>query len=209
MTSARFGAKVDVSRETLARLKAYEKLVRKWNPRINLIAKSTIGDIWDRHFLDSAQLFELIPSGTKTLVDLGSGAGFPGLVLALMGEATDLKVTLIEADTRKCAFLRTAALELKLDVEIVNERISAVDLSGFDVITARALASLTELLDWTSGRAPSSICLFAKGENLADELREAEIAWTYDHDLIPSKTNPNASIVRIGACSPCPQPKKP
>src|SRR5258708_15513926 len=118
-----FAALSGVSRETLARFEAYAELLVRWSARINLVAASTIGDLWRRHFLDSAQLFAHVPQGAQSLIDLGSGAGFPGLVLAISGVSG---VELIEADARKCAFLHEAARIAATSVTIHNARIEAV-----------------------------------------------------------------------------------
>ena len=133
-----FAARTGVSRETLARLKAYADILTDWNARHNLVAKSTLPDLWHRHFWDSAQLMPLIPAPAKTLADLGSGAGFPGLVLAAM--RPDLAVTLHEATTKKCAFLQAAADRMGVAVSIRNARLEDLPRQAFDVVTARALA---------------------------------------------------------------------
>src|SRR5437660_9171448 len=135
LSPAEFAAATGVSRETLPRLDAYAELLRRWSPRINLVAASTLDDLWRRHFLDSAQLLPLIPAAARNLVDLGSGAGFPGLVLAILGVPG---VELVEADARKCAFLREAARTAGATVRIHQARIDSLPARAFDVITARA-----------------------------------------------------------------------
>src|SRR6266404_3679270 len=138
-----FAALSGVSRETLGRLEAYAELLVRWSARINLVGANTLDDPWRRHFLDSAQLFADVPEATQSLVDLGSGAGFPGLVLAILGVPG---VELIEADARKCAFLREAARIAAAPVIIRNVRIEAVPAHIVDVVTARACAPLDRLL---------------------------------------------------------------
>src|ERR1700761_7198410 len=145
-----FAAQTGVSRETLARLKAYADILADWNARHNLVAKSTLPDLWQRHMWDSAQLAALTPPEARTLADLGSGAGFPGLVLAAM--RPELQVTLVESDARKGAFLGEAGrrMGLKNQPKIVISRIEAAPPTGADVVTARALAPLGQLLVWAA-----------------------------------------------------------
>ncbi len=182
-----------VSRETLERLKAYADLLLVWNQKINLIGPSTAPDLWMRHMLDSAQLFPLIPPGTRTLVDLGSGAGFPGLVLAIMGVPG---VHLVESDQRKCAFLREAARVAQAPVTVHAKRIESVPPFPADVITARALAPLAELLEWSAPfLAENSHCIFPKGQNVEVELTQAYKRWTIQVDQRPSRTDPRGTIV--------------
>src|SRR4051812_12702469 len=182
-----FAAQTGVSRETLARLKAYADMLADWNARHNLVAKSTLPDIWHRHFLDSAQLAPLIPAQSKTLADLGSGAGFPGLVLAAM--RPDLTVSLYEATTKKCAFLQAAAERMGIEVTIRNARLEALPSQPFDVVTARALAPLSELLAYAYPFTGSnSVCLFLKGQNVGPELTEAHKYWNMKASQVQSQT---------------------
>lgn len=199
--SKQFQAEFNVSRETLEMMKIYERQIQRWTKAINLVSKSTVDTAWKRHIADSAQLYELLPYSAGQLVDIGSGAGFPGLVLAIMGRQSDLKVSLVEADARKCAFLQSMVSTLKLEVSVINERIESVDLSTFDVITARALASLPDLLEMTKNRSGESICLFQKGENAKLELEKASLQWRCCYDLIPSSVNHNSSIIKIRECA--------
>jgi len=183
----------DVSRETFERLKLYASLLEKWQKAINLVGPSTLPELWRRHMLDSAQLFPLIPPGARRLADMGSGAGFPGLVLAILG-APD--VQLIESDQRKCAFLDTVARETGVRVTIHRKRVE--DCAGLDadVITARALAPLNTLLDYASHiAAPDALCLFLKGRNADAELTDAKSAWYINAESRPSETDPDASIL--------------
>src|SRR4051794_26707452 len=171
-----FAAQTGVSRETLSRLKAYADLLSDWNARHNLVARSTLADVWHRHFLDSAQLAPMIPADAQTVADLGSGAGFPGLVLAIM--RPELTVTLHEATTKKCAFLQAAAGRVGVPVTIRNARLEDVPPQAFDVVTARALAPLPQLLTYAYPlTGPNSVCLFLKGQNLGSELTEAHKYW--------------------------------
>ena len=189
-------AKADVSRETLARLKAYADLLTDWSARHNLVAKSTLPDLWHRHIWDSAQLAPLLPPDTRTLADLGSGAGFPGLVLAAM--RPDIAVTLHEATTKKCAFLQAAADRMGLHVTIENARMEELPRRPFDVVTARACAPLPLLLEYAhSFVGPNSVCLFLKGQNVGSELTEATKYWKMEVSQVPSQTDPSAAIVTV------------
>src|SRR6185369_225024 len=156
------GLGVNVSRETISALETYAGLLRKWQKAINLVSGATLDDVWRRHFLDSAQLLPLIPEGDGHITDLGSGAGFPGLVLALLsGRPTHL----VESDQRKAAFLGEVARATGCAgrVQIHAARVEALKPWGAAVITARALADLTQLLDWASPFVTSdTICIFPK-----------------------------------------------
>jgi 16S rRNA (guanine527-N7)-methyltransferase len=196
-----FAAKTGVSRETLSRLKAYADLLADWNARHNLVAKSTLPDIWHRHLWDSAQLAPLILETARTLADLGSGAGFPGLVLAAL--RPELKVTLHEATTRKCAFLQAAAECMGLKVEIRNARLEDLPPQAFDMVTARALAPLPLLLEYAHRfTGPNSVCLFLKGQNVGSELTEASKYWNMKTSQVPSQTEPSAAIVMVRELGP-------
>jgi 16S rRNA (guanine527-N7)-methyltransferase len=173
--AAGFAAATGVSRETMRRLQDYAALLVSWSVRINLVGRATLDDLWRRHFLDSAQLLPLLPAGTQTLADLGSGAGFPGLVLAVLGVPG---VELIEADSRKAAFLREAARITDAKATIRGCRIEAVAPHAVDVVTARACAPVERLL--TLGErfiGPRTTCVFPKGERAEEELTEAGKAW--------------------------------
>jgi 16S rRNA (guanine527-N7)-methyltransferase len=190
-----FAAESGVSRETLLRLDAYAGLLREWSARINLIGGNTLGDLWRRHFLDSAQLLAHLPAGTQSLVDLGSGAGFPGLVLAILGVPG---VELVEADARKCAFLREAARVAAAPVIIRNARIEAVPPHVVDVVTARGCAPLDRLLPLAQRFiGPDTLCLFPKGEKAGQELTAARQAWTMDVTCHDSRTDKRGVILRM------------
>lgn len=196
LSAEAFQTATDVSRETLGRLKTYADLLERWQPRINLVGPATLPDVWRRHFLDAAQIFPLLPPETRTLVDLGSGAGFPGLVLAIMGAASE--VHLVEADVRKCAFLRDVAARTGTVIHLHNARIEALDGFAADAITARALAPLPRLLDWAERFVgPATVALFHKGARWEDELTEAGKEWIMRADRRVSVTDPKAVILRL------------
>jgi 16S rRNA (guanine527-N7)-methyltransferase len=198
-----FAARTGVSRETLARLKAYADLLLDWNARHNLVARSTLPDLWHRHFWDSAQLAPLIPENARTLADLGSGAGFPGLVLAAMRPG--LAVTCHESIAKKCVFLRTAAERMGLQVAIENARIEDLPRKTYDVVTARALAPLPLLLTYARPlTGPNSVCLFLKGQNLGSELTEAHKSWKMEASQVPSQTDPSGAILVVRKLVPAP-----
>ncbi len=190
-------AATGVSRETLARLKAYIGLLREWNRSRNLVSEDSLDEVWHRHVYDSAQLAPLVPHTAKTLVDLGSGAGFPGLVLAVMLR-DQLKVTLFEATRKKAEFLKEVSERLGLIVAIRNERIEEARREVFDVVTARACAPLPELLEYAQDFiGPETVCLFLKGQNLVLELTDAHKSWRMKAREHPSLTHPFGAVLEI------------
>lgn len=202
MNPAEFSAEMsrigqDVSRETLAALETYADLLAKWQARINLVAKDSLPDLWRRHILDSAQLLPLLPPGGDPVTDLGSGAGFPGLVLAIM---TRRQVHLVDSDERKGAFLREAARQTGVlaRVTIHTTRIEAAKAWKAPVLTARALAPLRQLLDWAEPYlTPASTCLFLKGARADEELTEAGRFWTMQATRHRSLTDPSGVILEL------------
>ncbi|MEY4964429.1 MAG: ribosomal small subunit methyltransferase [Pseudomonadota bacterium] len=196
-----FALQANVSQKTMVKLEAYADLLTDWNARRNLVSKNSLDDPWRRHFWDSAQLAPLIPPDAKNLADLGSGAGFPGLVLAAM--RPDLAVTLYEATAKKCAFLQAAADRMDLHVTIENVRMEDLSRSAFDVVTARACAPLPRLLEYAySFVGPNSVCLFLKGQNVAPELTEATKYWNMQVSQAPSQTDPSGAIVSVRELGP-------
>jgi 16S rRNA (guanine527-N7)-methyltransferase len=194
---------VDVSRETPDQLDALVETLVRWQKAINLVGKGTLEGVWTRHVLDSAQLAPLIPTDAKSLADLGSGGGFPGLVLAAL--RPDLEMTLIEADARKAAFLGEAGrrMGLKKPPRVVIARIEDAPGAKADVVTARALAPLGQLLSWANRhRADTAICLFHKGKGWQSELNEATKDWDISCQPLTSKTDCDAVILRIGSYTP-------
>jgi 16S rRNA (guanine527-N7)-methyltransferase len=191
----------NVSRETLERLDCYARLLRKWNPAINLVSKSTVDSMWGRHFLDSAQVFDMIPDGTESWADFGSGGGFPGLVVAILAKesAPMLQVALIESDARKAAFLSTVARDTDVNVTIRSERVENIDPLGVDIVSARALAPLVTLLSFADRHLRSGgTALFLKGAMYETELVAASSMWSFRCDAERSTTDANAVILKIG-----------
>jgi 16S rRNA (guanine527-N7)-methyltransferase len=221
-----FAAAFDVSREAIDRLATYERLIRQWQKAINLISASTLDHIWHRHFADSAQIVRLAPPA-RSWADLGSGAGFPGLVVAILfaGRPTTAKdlessghthsnkiaqyprVTLIESDQRKCAFMRTVARETALDVDILSIRIESAatqaSLPPAEVVSARALAPLPRLFSLAATlSSASTVGLFFKGKGAAEEIEEARRAWTFEAELVPSLTEADGRILVVRRLEP-------
>lgn len=190
---------LNVSRETLEKLEQFGKLVEKWTVKINLISKASIPHIWERHIQDSVQLYQYAPIGDHW-VDLGSGGGFPAIVLALLSQqdGRTTKFTMVESDQRKCVFLRTALRELKLHGEVLNARIEEIPPLGADVLSARALADLKSLIGFADLHLKKDgVALFPKGENWKAEDMDARSHWRYSCDVAPSVTNPSAAILRL------------
>jgi 16S rRNA (guanine527-N7)-methyltransferase len=190
-----------VSHETAEKLRHYYSLLLKWQEKINLISPNTVPDAWKRHFIDSAQIAPLLPTAAKTLYDLGSGAGFAGMVLAIL--RPDITVTLIESDAKKCAFLAAVSRETSTPVKILIERIeSARDgLKAPDLVTARALAGLDNLFAYAwpwAAENPDLRLIFPKGGQAQAEIEAAQTAgWLFDAVKTPSKTERSAQILSI------------
>lgn len=187
-----------VSRETFEALRSFEALVQKWSPAINLVSKNTLASIWDRHIVDSAQVFAVSPASARSWADLGTGGGFPGLVVAILArdKRPDLHVTLVEADMRKATFLRQVAQTLSLDVTVRSERIEAVAPLNADVVSARALAPLPLLLDLAAKHVcPGGVAIFPKGARHEEELSAAKASWAFDVEVQPSLSESGAAIL--------------
>jgi 16S rRNA (guanine527-N7)-methyltransferase len=190
------GRELGVSRETLDRFGSFAALLERWQKKINLVGPGTIEDLWRTHFLDSAQLFALSPKGARTWLDLGSGAGFPGLVLGILGAE---EVHLVESNQRKAAFLKEAARITATRVVIHSQRIESVAPFPVDVITARALAKLDTLLRWARPFAHSrTVALFHKGQDVDVELTETSKSWNIDIERHISRSDSRGTILRIG-----------
>jgi 16S rRNA (guanine527-N7)-methyltransferase len=196
-----FAASLGVSRETLERLTLHLDLLQRWQRAINLVGPATLADPWRRHILDSAQLLAHLPPATASLVDLGSGAGFPGMVLAVLGVPG---VVLIESDRRKAEFLRAVARETGAAVTVRAERIE--DLAGWpaEVVTARALAPLPRLLPLAERfLAADSVCLLLKGRNVARELTAAMKSWHMAPEMAPSRSDPAGTVLKLRGVRRC------
>jgi len=191
---------VDVSRETIQNLEDFAVLVTKWTPKINLIAKGSVPDIWDRHIIDSVQLYRFAPKVYEKWADLGSGGGFPGIILAILAKEKqpNAHFTLIESDQRKSTFLRTAARELRLSITVIPERIEQTAPLGADVVSARALAPLPSLLPLVGRHMrDGGICLLHKGKQAAQEVADAKNDWSFDLEDHASMTDPEARLLII------------
>lgn len=200
-----FARATNVSRETLARLETYAALLSKFQKAVNLVGPETLADPWRRHFLDSAQVFPMLPpippDRPMNLLDLGSGAGFPGLVLAILGAGAGQAMTarLVESDTRKAAFLREVARQTETAVTIENKRLEDIHPSPVDVITARAFAPLPRLLALAAPflGPPAPILLLHKGRHAQEELTRAGEGWKITAASIPSIIDPESVVLRI------------
>jgi 16S rRNA (guanine527-N7)-methyltransferase len=192
-----------VSRETRDRLEALLGLTARWTQRINLVSAESLEDGWRRHIIDSIQVHRAAPAAMHW-ADLGTGGGYPGLVVAILEaeRAAPAQVTLVESDARKCAFLRTALRECAITASVVTGRIGALAPLGADVISARALAPLDQLLAYADHHlAPGGMAVFPKGARWRNEMAAAERNWTFKADEIPSITDPDAVLLRIGDIS--------
>lgn len=189
---------LNVSRETLQSLRTFCDLVRRWNPAINLVAKSTVADMWNRHLLDSAQIFKFMPMTATSWLDLGSGAGFPGLVVAILAteHQPELRVTLVESDRRKSVFLNEVIRTLNLPAKVLTQRIDDVAPQAADVVSARALSSLSSLCGHAHRHlADGGIALFPKGVQAQAEIDDARAHWWFGVDSHPSSTDAEATIL--------------
>lgn len=192
----------DLRPENLEKLQLYANLLKRWNSRINLIGPATTADIWRRHFHDSLQLAQYLPRAAKgagTLADMGAGAGFPGLALAVSGLVKN--VTLIESNRRKAEFLRHVSRETSTPAEVICARVEAlkdVPVGPFSAVTARALAPLEKLLALALPiSAPGAFLVFPKGAKADAELTAARKGWILDAETYPSETDPEGRILVI------------
>ena len=197
MTIEEFQRATNVSRETLDKLICYSELLVKWQKSINLVSNSTLSDMWRRHFYDSAQLIDYIKEQEKPLkiLDLGSGAGFPGVVLSIMGAG---QVHLVEGVGKKCSFIKQIIQKTAIDAIVHNERIENMDVFAVDLITSRACADLEKLLDLTAKYiGPDTECLFLKGEKAEEEIKRASDKWDFRIKKYTSKSEESGMILKL------------
>jgi 16S rRNA (guanine527-N7)-methyltransferase len=192
---------LNVSRETYERLEVYVALLEKWTPKINLISKATIPDIWTRHISDSVQVYRHGPQEFTSWLDLGSGGGMPGLIVAILAAqvSPDSVVTLVESDGRKAAFLRTVLRETGIPGQVLCGRIEALPPQKADVVSARALADLSTLLDYTARHLKlGGVALFSKGVTWQNEVEIARREWSFNFEALKSATEEGSVILKIG-----------
>lgn len=200
MTREQFADHLPTEGRLLDRISAYLDLLARWQRRINLVGSSTLADPWRRHILDSAQLLAHLPSPTGDILDLGSGAGLPGLVVAIVG---DLPVTLVDSDARKCAFLREAARITAAPVTVLNQRIETLPVASASVVTARALAPLARLLPPIAAiLRPFGTALLLKGRAVHEELTLADKHWKMAATASPSLSDPDGWVLKLQEIEP-------
>ena len=200
MKKNEFVKSLNVSRETLNGFYEYETLLSKWNEKINLVSKNTLVDIWERHFLDSGQIIKHVEVSGKRWVDVGSGAGFPGLVVALLlrDRKIDCDLVLVEKNPKKGFFLKEVIRKLNLTVEVVNDNIDTLEPLNADILTARAFSELNNLIEIAfRHRKKEGICLFLKGENYRMELDKTLNYWFFDYDIVDSLSSSSGKIIRV------------
>jgi len=191
----------NVSRETFDKLTKYVNILLKWQTKVNLISPNTVGDVWKRHILDSVQVITMIKlqdKSKKSIYDIGSGAGFPGLVEAVFLGDSGYNINLVESDNKKSIFLKEVVRECGLRATVHNLRIESVSKNCADIVTARALSSLLKLIDYslpllkTDGEA-----VFHKGKKVEEEIVEAKEKYRFEYELIDSRTEDEAKIIRL------------
>jgi 16S rRNA (guanine527-N7)-methyltransferase len=195
-------AGLGVSRETIATLQAFASELTRWSAKINLVARSDIADLWNRHIVDSAQLFAFADRQDGLWADLGSGGGLPGLVIAILARdlAPAISVNLVESDQRKATFLRHAARLFELKVQVQSERAEAIAPLSADILSARALAPLAQLLPLAERHlAPGGVAIFPKGALAETEIATAQRDWTFSLTVQTSMTSSTARLLRISA----------
>ena len=200
MKKNEFVKSLNVSRETLNSFYEYKALLSKWNEKINLVSKNTLVDIWERHFLDSGQIIKHVEASGKRWVDVGSGAGFPGLVVALLlrDRKIDCDLALVEKNPKKVFFLNEVIRKLNLSVEVVNDNIGTLEPLNADILTARAFSELNNLIEVAfRHRKKEGICLFLKGENYRIELDKTLNYWFFDYDIVDSLSSSSGKIIRV------------
>lgn len=199
-----FMEKYSVSRETYDRLKTYQSLLTEWQEKFNLVSNNSLNDAWERHFVDSVQLWKFIPKNARNILDFGSGAGFPGMVLAVVAKEKTpyLKVSLVESISKKTLYLKEVADKLGVNVEVINDRIENIPAQKADVITSRAMTSLNGLLGYAYRFCkPDTICIFPKGKKYAEELAEAHRHWKFKCRIEPSEISEEGRILIVSNLS--------
>jgi 16S rRNA (guanine527-N7)-methyltransferase len=202
LTAEGFQDITGVGDDTLERLKAYTALLEKWQRTVNLIGRGSLTDVWRRHLLDSAQLGPLLPPGIKNIVDIGSGAGFPGLVLAITAATAlkDAEVHLVESNERKCAFLREVNRATDAGAIIHHSRIEDLSDLMADVVVSRAVASLQQLLQYANPvLKKGGQCFFLKGKKWRDELTQAQKKWIINDSAIQSLSDSSGMVLKLEA----------
>ena len=197
--------KYNVSRETFDRLKAYEASLKEWQNKFNLVSNASLEDAWERHFKDSVQLFKYIPEKSRILLDFGSGAGFPGMVIAVMAEEKmpNLKVKLIESIKKKTLYLNAVKDICKVRAQIINDRIENIPSFSADVITSRAMCNLNDLLKYSNRFSNKKTTLiFPKGKSYKEELKIAQKNWNFECNIFANEINPEGVILVINNLSP-------
>lgn len=197
--------KYNVSRETICKLKSYEASLKEWQNKFNLVSNNSLNDAWNRHFIDSLQLIKYIPEQAKILYDFGSGAGFPGMVIAiaLKEKLPNLKVTLIESIKKKTLYLNTVQNLCGVDVSIINDRIEKLKLSKADVITSRAMCNLSDLLKYSYGLTKKeTVMIFPKGKTYNEELEMARKTWKFNCQIETNEVSKDGVILIITNLSP-------
>ena len=190
----------NVSRETLNSFCEYQTLLAKWNKKINLVSKNTLANLWERHFLDSGQIINHVDALGKRWVDVGAGAGFPGLVVALLlkDRKIDCDMILVEKNTKKVFFLNEVIRKLNLNVTVVNKNVESIESLNADILTARAFSELKKLVELALfHRKEKGVCLFLKGENYRFELDKTLNYWFFDYDVFDSLSNSSGKIIRV------------
>ena len=191
---------LNVSRETFKSFCEYEALLSKWNKKINLVSQNTLAQLWNRHFLDSGQIINHVDALGKKWVDVGAGAGFPGLVVALLlrDRKIDCDMVLVEKNTNKVFFLNEVIRKLNLNVKVVNKNVDTIEPLNADIFTARAFSELKKLIELAyRHRKERGVCLFLKGENYRFELDKTLNYWFFDYDIFDSVSNSSGKIIRV------------
>jgi len=194
---------LNVPRGTMADFEGWEGVLRRWNERINLVSPRAMDDFWGRHALDSWQLWDFVPDSTETILDFGSGAGFPGIAMAIGCKQRGMgHVTLVESVGKKANFLRTVIRELSLPATVWADRAEKLPPKPYDVITARAFAPLPRLLGHAQPFwGQSTIALLLKGQSANEELTRAEKDWKFDVENIASRSDETGIILKISSLS--------
>ena len=191
------------SADALEALRTYVVLLNKWQRKTNLVSNGSLADVWRRHGLDSAQLFPCFEAGTKSIADIGTGAGFPGMVLAILGGAEGVEVHLIESNERKCAFLKEVSRATGAVAIIHNNRVEKLQDLSVDLVVSRAVAPLEKLLQYANPLLKKrGQCLFLKGKKWSEELTEAQKKWIIKDSTIQSLSDPSGMILKLKEIRP-------